>query len=56
MILKLSKNERDLLLNLCSVSVKMYSSENVQRTDTEKLQHEIKVRQYGHLVLKLGAA
>ena len=56
MTFKFSKNERDLLLNLCTVSAKMYGSDNVQRTEVEKLDHEIKARQYAHLVTKLGAA
>ncbi len=56
MQLKLSKNERDLLLNLCKVSAVMYGSENVQRTDAETLAHEIKARQYSHLAVKLAGA
>jgi len=56
MTLKLSKNERDLLLNLCTVSEKMYSGQARQFPGPDSLAHEIKARQYSHLATKLEAS
>ncbi len=55
MNLPISKNERDLLLNLCKVSVTMYGSETAQNS-SDKLDYEIKARKYAHLVTKLQNA